>query len=667
MQTSSTDPLLSAHARARERERERRAALGIAVESQMVLHIGSLPPPIEVKSWLRGPPLMSFQLRKVYIVEFLCLPSMAATSHLMQLQEKYEDSGLEIVGVAALERARTAKEAYTRLDAWLTSNFQNLNYRIAFDCTGEMNKAWIERGRRGIPTSFVVDRDGYIVFIGHPTQLDAVLPKVLDGTWCTNDDAAITDTVPPRNKPLVIDLDGSLLLTDVTYESFLNVLPLGFRANFDSVRALANGRAAVKHHLAQASELDYATLPINTCVLDLVQAAKAQGRKIYLVTAANAKHAKSIADHLGIFDGWFASDEKTNLSGSLKAEILVATFGMNGFDYVGSGTADFPVWEMADNAYGVSLSNSVKSGLVALKGNYVALDGGNVGWRAWFKALRVHQYVKNLLVFVPLATSHQFTLAKIFTAVIAFLAFCACASAVYILNDLLDLKSDRAHASKRARPFASGLLQLRAGLLVAPVFLLFSMMLATTISSRFAHVLAGYFALTSIYSVYLKHKMLLDVVALAMLYTTRIVAGGVAAEVHISQWLFTFSLFIFTSLALIKRYVELASRLDRGLPDRRDRDYRIDDIDVVAALAASAGLNAITIFSLYVASPDVQILYRHPKLLWLICPILLYWIGRALMMAHRRLMDDDPVVFAIKDRFSAIAIASIVAVVIIAV
>ncbi|MHC1950499.1 UbiA family prenyltransferase [Bradyrhizobium sp. UFLA06-06] len=637
----------------------------------MVLRIGSLAPPIKVESWLRGQPLSSFQRGKVYIIEFWatwCKPCMAAMPHLVQLQEKHKDSGLHVVGVAAHERARTADEARTKLDSWLAKNFSNPNYRIAFDYTGEMNKLWMEPSFSfGVPTSFLVDRDGYIAYIGHSMQIDDVLLKVLNGVRRTSDDAKASDMEVPRDKPLVVDLDGSLLLTDVLYECLLNVLPGGFHANFAAVRALANGKAAVKHHLAQVSELDYATLPYNSCVMDFIHAAKKRGRKVYLATAANAKHAKGIADHLGIFDGWFASDAKTNLSGSLKAEILTATFGESGFDYIGNGPSDFHVWKIADKAYGVSLSKAVKSRLVALKGSYVALDDGNAGGRGWFKALRVHQYVKNVLVFVPLATSHQLTLANIITDVIAFLAFCACASAVYILNDLLDLKSDRAHSSKRARPFASGLLQLRTGLLMIPAFLLFSLMLATTISLEFVGVLVGYFVLTSAYSVYLKRKMVVDVVVLAMLYTARIVAGGAATGIQISEWLFIFSMFIFTSLALIKRYVELSTRLDRGLPNRSDRDYGIGDVDVVTALAAASGLNAITIFALYVTSPDVQILYRHPQALWLICPILLYWIGRVLMMAHRRLMDDDPIVFALRDRISAIALASIAVVIIIAI
>ncbi|MGY4167826.1 UbiA family prenyltransferase [Bradyrhizobium sp. USDA 4529] len=518
-----------------------------------------------------------------------------------------------------------------------------------------------------IPSRFIADREGCIAFIGGPARLDDVLPIILQGMRQISDDPILADTAFSQQKPLVVDLDRSLLMTDLLDESLSSVVPLGFRANCAALRALLDGKAAAKHHLTQTAELDYPSLPYNRCVLDLIQQAKARGRKVYLATAANAKHVKAIAEHLGIFDGWFASDEMTNLSRSLKAEKLVAMFGENGFDYVGNRPSELPVWEVADIAYGVTLPSSMKSRLAALKGTYIAIDDGNAAKREWFKALRVHQYVKNLLVFVPLLTSHEFAPFNISKDVIAFLAFCTCASAVYILNDLLDLKSDRVHPSKCTRPFASGRLQLRTGLLMVPALLLISMMQATIISLEFAGVLIGYFMLTSAYSIFLKRKMFVDVVVLAMLYTTRIVAGGVAAEIQISQWLFIFSMFVFTSLALIKRYVELATRLDRGLPDRSDRDYRIGDLDVVLALGAAAGFNAVTIFSLYVASPDVQILYRHPKVLWLICPILLYWIGRALMMAHRRSMDDDPIVFVLKDRISAIAIASIVTVVIIAI
>ncbi len=472
-----------------------------------------------------------------------------------------------------------------------------------------------------------------------------------------------SDTV----KPLVVDLDGTLLRSDLLYESFFDSAALGLGVNIRTAQALLAGKAALKQHLAIESDLDYATLPYDSAVLDLIREAKRKGRKVYLATASNEKHARAVAEHLGDFDGWFASDGNTNLSGDKKAEALAGAFGDKGFDYVGNGAVDLPVWQRADKAYGLGLSQSIKRRLTALKGDFVDVAHPKVPSRTWLEVLRVHQYVKNVLVFVPLLTSHQFEPGKIVADIIAYVAFCVGASAVYMVNDLLDLKADRAHPTKRTRPFARGAVPLRTGLLLIPVLLAAATTLAAAVSLKFLGVLLFYFVLTTAYSVYLKRKMLVDVVALAMLYTLRIIGGGVAADIQISQWLFIFSVFIFTSLALMKRYVELSTRLDRELPDPSDRNYRIGDLDVVAALAAAAGMNAITIFALYVTSPDVQQLYRHPKALWLICPILLYWIGRALMMAHRRLMDTDPIVFAIKDRVSAIAIVLILAIVIVAI
>ena len=281
--------------------------------------------------------------------------------------------------------------------------------------------------------------------------------------------------------------------------------------------------------------------------------------------------------------------------------------------------------------------------------------------------MRVHQYAKNFLVFVPVLTAHQFKPEAVLFATIAFLAFCACASGVYILNDLLDLKADRAHPSKCNRPFARGDVPISTGLLMIPGLLLGALGLAAVVSLEFVAVLVSYLALTTLYSLYLKRKMLVDAVALALLYATRVIGGAVAVNVAVSEWLFAFSLFLFFSLALMKRYVELSVRLDRELSDPSNRNYRIGDLPVVAALAAGAGMNAVTIFALYVSSPTVEALYSRPKVLWLICPILLYWIGRALLMAHRRHMDDDPIVFALKDHVSAIAIASIVVIVLVAI
>jgi 4-hydroxybenzoate polyprenyltransferase len=467
--------------------------------------------------------------------------------------------------------------------------------------------------------------------------------------------------------PLVVDLDGTLVRTDLLWESFFDTAVLGVGFAFGTIRALVHGKAVLERYLAAASTLDYATLPYEDCILDLIREAKAQGRSVYLATACDERHAEAIVARVDLFDGYFGSDGHTNLSGSKKAEVLVATFGEKGFDYVGNEASDLPVCKRARKAYQVRISSSSKRHLTLLDGECAALHAGSASTRVWLETLRVHQYAKNLLVFVPMLTAHQFALEPLLSATLAFLAFCAAASAVYILNDLLDLEADRAHPGKRNRPFASGNLRISTGLLTIPGLLLAAFGFAAAVSLEFVAVLVGYLALTTGYSFYLKRKLLADAVTLAILYATRIVGGAVAVNVPVSEWLFAFSLLLFTSLALMKRYVELSTRPDHGLSDPSHRDYRIGDLDIVAALAAGTGMNAVTIFALYVSSPTVEALYRRPKVLWLVCPILLYWIGRALLMAHRRQMDDDPIVFALKDPVSAVAIASILLIVLVAI
>ncbi|KAA2242081.1 UbiA family prenyltransferase [Salinarimonas soli] len=272
--------------------------------------------------------------------------------------------------------------------------------------------------------------------------------------------------------------------------------------------------------------------------------------------------------------------------------------------------------------------------------------------RVWLKQLRVHQYAKNALIAVPLVTAQEFTLAAGALAALAFVAFSLCASAVYVINDLVDLEADRAHPTKRDRPLASGALPLAHGFVAVPVLLLAASFLALAVSPAFLGLLAGYLAVNLVYSLHLKRQMLVDVVTLALLYAARVLAGAIAVDVEVSKWLLAFSLLIFTSLALVKRYVELATRLDRSLPEPENRDYRTGDLPVIAALAAASGFNAVTIFALYVSSDGVAERYARPDLLWLICPALIYWLARVLMLAHRRRLDDDPILFALKDPVS---------------
>ncbi|MGH6934663.1 MAG: UbiA family prenyltransferase [Methylocella sp.] len=469
-----------------------------------------------------------------------------------------------------------------------------------------------------------------------------------------------------KDFPLVVDLDGTLIKTDLLYESYFSTVTSNLRHHWSVVVALLRGKAQLKAYLADSSNINYGLLPYDESVLALIWLARAEGRRVYLATASDQRHAAGIAAHLGLFDGVFASDGTTNLSGEAKARKLVETFGAGRFDFIGNGPMDMSVWLDARKAYSVGVSRGLARMACRLGKPVEHLAREAPSLHVWLKALRVHQYAKNVLVFVPLLTAHAYAVPFLARAMLAFVAFSLCASAVYILNDLVDLNADRRHPNKRYRPFASGTIPITHGIIAIPVLLVLAFGCAFVASLPLAGVLTGYLALTLAYSLKLKRKLLVDVVVLAMLYTTRVVAGTAALPVVISEWLLAFSMFIFTSLALVKRYVELSLHLDKELPDPSNRNYRLTDLPVVGALAAASGFNAVTIFALYISSPAVRELYRYPERLWLICPILLYWIGRAIMLAHRRVIDDDPILFALRDRASHLAGGFMIAIIVLA-
>ena len=372
--------------------------------------------------------------------------------------------------------------------------------------------------------------------------------------------------------------------------------------------------AALTDILAKA-ELDYAHLPYDAAVLNQALAARARGEKIYLVAGRFAAHAAGIAAHLG-FDG---------------------------------------VVTPADLAAGDRLPFD-RAAIERVEGR----SHGRASFKIWAKALRVYQYAKNTLVFVPAITAHQMNLPTLGYALLAFMAFSACASGAYLMNDLLDLAADRQHPTKRHRALAAGDLPISSALLAIPALWLFALVASLCISPLFLGVLGAYLVTTIAYSLVLKRKMLVDVVTLAGLYTLRIIAGAVGVGVVLSEWLLIFSLFVFTSLALIKRFSELSMRESAGLADPSNRDYRITDLQIIAAMAAASAMNAVTVFSLYVSSTAVTPLYSRPWMLWLLNPLLLYWFGRALMMAHRREMPDDPILYAFRDGPSRTTVAAMI-------
>ena len=456
-----------------------------------------------------------------------------------------------------------------------------------------------------------------------------------------------------RAPPLVVDLDGVLVRSDLLVESafaFLGRHPLS--APRIAVW-LTHGRARLKAELAARTALDAATLPYDPEILARIREARSE-RRVYLASASNQDFVGAVAAHLGLFDGWFGSDESTNLSGSRKAARLVQEFGEGGFDYIGDSSADLAVWRVSRRAIANGASASVRTALRRIKpdAEYLEPGGARAGLRAYVKLLRPHQWAKNALVFVPLLTAHAFDLANIGRACLAFVAFSLCASSVYVVNDLVDIAADRGHPSKKRRPFASGAVKPQRGMLLAPVLVIAAFAIAFLLPLAFVVALTAYFLATSAYSLFLKRKMMIDVVTLAGLYALRVISGGAAVGVALSEWLLAFAMFIFLALALIKRHSEMAVRLDANLPDPTNRDYRGADLPVLLALAASAGYAAVIVFALYIASPAVNALYRHPRWLYLVCPLLMYWFSRALVLSHRHEMHDDPVVFALKDRVS---------------
>jgi 4-hydroxybenzoate polyprenyltransferase len=460
---------------------------------------------------------------------------------------------------------------------------------------------------------------------------------------------------PPAaaDRALVIDLEGALLRSELPLEALFS----------DAARVLGSFRAvrwwrrdALEHVLADA-ELDYAGLPYEPDVLNLALAARAQGRKVYVAASRFRNHATGICAHLG-FDGVIATADLG--SDGHTSESRAPSVELQEFDYVGNGRASDAVWRMASSIYLVGGSEQLFRRLERLNPSLRRIRGRNVGLKTWFNALRVYQYAKNTLVFVPLVTAHQMNLPALGYALLAFLAFSACASGAYLMNDLIDLADDRHHPTKRHRAIAAGDLPISSALIAIPALWLVAVAASLCISGVFLAVLGAYLATTIAYSLFLKRKMLLDIVTLAGLYTLRIIAGAVSVAVPLSEWLLMFSLFVFTSLALIKRFSELTMRQGAGLADPANRDYRISDLHVIAAMAAASGMNAVIVFSLYISSSAGTALYSRPWMLWLLNPLLLYWFGRALMMAHRREMPDDPIIYTFTDRASRITVAAMI-------
>jgi len=456
--------------------------------------------------------------------------------------------------------------------------------------------------------------------------------------------------------PLVVDLDGTLTPTDTLVESVIILIKEHPLMLFMLPFWLLKGRAVLKSRIARYVTLPVASLPLRRDLVDYLFAEKARGRSLMLATAAHHSIADAVAARLKLFDAVLATSDQVNLKGKRKLAALQQHYPQ-GFVYAGDCSADLPIWAQAKGAILVGVPDAV--GKTVRNGQAVEHEFFNAaaGLATWLKALRVHQWAKNLLLLVPLLTSFVFLEpAWLGAMVLAFMSFCLAASATYLVNDLWDLESDRAHPRKCKRPFAAASIGIAQGLGLAALLLTTAFVMAAFVSPGFAGMLALYLVLTSAYSWSLKRYVLIDVIMLSMLYTLRIVAGAVAIDRPVSSWLLAFSVFVFLGLALVKRCSELVSMRQLKLEAAHGRDYRTADLEVLWPLGCATSVAAVVVFGLYISTPEATDRYGSPELLWLSGLGLVYWQARMWIKTSRGEMHDDPLVFTVRDNGSRITV-----------
>lgn len=450
--------------------------------------------------------------------------------------------------------------------------------------------------------------------------------------------------------PLVVDLDGALVRSDLLMESLLLLAKHAPLRLLASIRWLAKGRAYFKHRLAQEIAPNTSTLPYDRDLIAYLQTEKQLGRELILASGDDETLARDVADHVGLFDRVLASDGWTNLSGEPKRDKLVAEFGLHGFDYVGNGHGDRVIYAAARKAILVRSEQGLRERVGKETQTERIFEKLPPRTEIYRKALRPHQWLKNVLVFAPLAIDYQlFEPGLLVQAVFAFVAFSLCASSGYLLNDLMDLPSDRHHPRKKDRPLASGQLPLTHAVALMVVLLLGGIAVGLLLPWSFLVALAGYYALTLTYSFGLKDVVILDVLTLAVLYTLRVVGGALAVSIPPSSWLLAFCIFLFFSLALIKRYAELVTMRSVDGAGAHARAYLSEDRELLASLGGASGFLAVLVLGLYIGTRSSSQFVSLYQLFWLDCLLLLYWISYMWLTAHRGKMDDDPLVFTARD------------------
>jgi 4-hydroxybenzoate polyprenyltransferase len=465
-------------------------------------------------------------------------------------------------------------------------------------------------------------------------------------------------------RPLCVDLDGTLVKSDTLIDSLLLLVRAHPLQALKVPLWVLEGKAALKARVASIVALDVVNLPYNRTLLSYLHEQHAYGREIYLTTGADRKVASRIASHIGVFTDVLASDGNTNLTGNQKLSSLKHRFE-TGFDYVGNARLDMPLLAAAGEPM---LANPSSSTSALLRKRKIAIsrtfEDRTPALKTILRAVRPHQWAKNILIVVPLLLAHALSLPAIAKVILAFVCLSLCASASYVVNDLLDIDADRRHPKKRLRPFAAGELSASTGLWIVRILLAAAFVGAYFLPLAFLGWLLLYAVATLIYSLFLKRVVLVDVILLSGLYTVRLLAGGAVAQVKISPWLAGFAVFLFLSLAMVKRFSELQNNRLHGLTPSSGRGYMLADIEQLRSLGTASAYAGMVVFAMYISGHDVIALYSHAARMWLIVPLMILWISRVWLLAGRGHLDEDPVIFAVTDRTS-ILIGFCVAVVVV--
>ena len=469
-----------------------------------------------------------------------------------------------------------------------------------------------------------------------------------------NPDSTTSSRSTIHQKTIVVDLDGTLINTDLLIENFflfVRYFPLQVPL---LLFQLLRGKAGFKRYLADAIMPEVSHLPYNHELIAWLKQQYKKGARIVLATASDDRIARNVADYLGIFTDVMGT-RNINLSSHNKRDKLIELFGQQGYEYVGNSKDDLAIWKTASNIHVVNPELGVLTHAAKLGPISTLIVNKPLYLLSLLKALRIHQWAKNLLIFVPLLASHRILEWDLLLAgLLAFIAYGTCASSVYVLNDLLDLPDDRQHPTKCNRPLASGALPIQHALFITPAMLIFGFGISFwMLPIQFTGMLAIYYLLTLAYSLSFKRIVMLDVFTLAILYTVRVIAGAEAMFLYSTFWILTFCMFIFFSLALLKRYTELCRARVKGVVEKiSGRGYFSADLEILASLGCASGYISVVVLALYINESATGNLYHSPEWMWLACPLLLFWLSRAWLLAHRGQMHDDPIIFALSDKIS---------------